>query len=105
MLLQVSAEKLGQNAIQYEESPRSIVEAAKKIASMWMKMAQLIRSDLSILIAQRLLILHIAYLALYPRQQPWFNCDIHQGISLIFPLSCKFSLLQDIIIMYKYSMH
>ena len=22
---------------------------------------------------------------LYPRQQPWFNCDIHQEISLINP--------------------
>ena len=27
---------------------------------------------------------------LYPRYQAWFNCDIHQEISLIFPLSCKF---------------
>ena len=24
----------------------------------------------------------ISYSALYPRQQPWFNCDIHQEISL-----------------------
>jgi hypothetical protein len=50
LLLQISAEKLGQDTIQYEESPGAIVEAAKKIASMWMQMAQLIRSELSILL-------------------------------------------------------
>ena len=47
-MLQDSAERLGQDVIQYEESPGSIVEPANKIASMWRKMAQLIRSELSI---------------------------------------------------------
>ena len=54
-MLQDSAERLGQNVIQYEESPGSIVEPAKKIASMWRKMAQLIRSELSILICTRII--------------------------------------------------
>ena len=49
-MLQDSAERLDQDTIQYEESPGSIVEASKNIASMWMKMAQLIRSELSTLI-------------------------------------------------------
>ena len=49
-MLQDSAERLGQDVIQYEESPGSIVEAAKNIASMWKKMAQLIRSGLSIIL-------------------------------------------------------
>ena len=47
-MLQDSAERLGKDVIQYEESPGSIVEPAKEIASMWRKMAQLIRSELSI---------------------------------------------------------
>ena len=46
-MLQDSAERLGQDIIQYEESLGSIVEAAKSIASMWRKMAHLIRSELS----------------------------------------------------------
>ena len=45
-MLQDSAERLGQDVIQYEESLGSIAEAAKNIASMWRKMAQLIRSGL-----------------------------------------------------------
>ena len=49
-MLQDSAERLGQDVIQYEESLGSIVEAAKNIAIMWKKMAQLIRSGLSIII-------------------------------------------------------
>ena len=53
-MLQDSAERLGQDTTQYEESPGSIIEASKNIASMWMKMAQLIRSDLSILICTRI---------------------------------------------------
>jgi len=35
---------------------------------------------------------YISYSVLYPRQQPWFNCVIHQVISLIIPLSCNFYL-------------
>ena len=54
-MLQDSAERLGQDTIQYEESPGSIVEASKNIASMWMKMAQLIRSELSTLICTRII--------------------------------------------------
>jgi hypothetical protein len=47
-LLQISAERLDQDTIQYEESPGAIVEATKKIASMWMQMAQLIRSQMNL---------------------------------------------------------
>ena len=46
-MLQDSAERLDQDTIQYEETPGSVVKAAKNIASMWMKMAQLIRSELT----------------------------------------------------------
>ena len=46
-MLQDSAERLDEDVIQFEESPGSIVEAAKKIAGMWRKMAHLIRSELS----------------------------------------------------------
>ena len=53
-MLQDSAERLGQDIIQYENSLGSMVEAAKNIVSMWKKMAQLIRSELSILICTRI---------------------------------------------------
>ena len=44
VILQEAAERLNQDASQYnEEGPGPMVETAKKIASMWMKMAQLIR--------------------------------------------------------------
>ena len=55
VVLQDSAERLGQDTIQYEESPGSILEASKNIASMWTTMAQLIRSELSILICTRII--------------------------------------------------
>ena len=42
--MQDAAEKLGEDATQYDkESSGPMVEAAKKIASMWTKMAQLLR--------------------------------------------------------------
>ena len=44
--MQDAAEKLEQDATEYEDCPGPMVEAAKKIASMWMKMAQHIRSEL-----------------------------------------------------------
>ena len=47
IVLQDSAERLCQDTIRYE-SLGLIVETAKKIASMCMKMAQLIRSELRI---------------------------------------------------------
>ena len=53
-MLQDSAERLSQDTIQYEESPGLIVEASKKIASMWMKMAELLRSELCTLICTRI---------------------------------------------------
>ena len=44
---QVAAEKLDEDASRYDEEnrPGAVVEAAKKIANMWMKMAQLLRSE------------------------------------------------------------
>jgi hypothetical protein len=45
-LLQISAERLDQDAIQYKESPGTIVQATKNIGSMWVQMAQLIRFDI-----------------------------------------------------------
>ena len=59
MLLQDSAERLGQIVIQYEESPGSIVEAINKIASMWKKMAQLMRSHWWLICTQLHLLLII----------------------------------------------
>jgi hypothetical protein len=50
-LLQISAERFDQDAIQYKESPGAIVQATKNIGSMWVQMAQLIRFELSTLIA------------------------------------------------------
>jgi hypothetical protein len=47
-LLQISAERLDQNTIQYKESPGVMMQATKKIASMWMEMAQLIRSQMNL---------------------------------------------------------
>lgn len=42
-LLQKAANKLEEAATQWEDNP--MVEAAKRMAGMWMKMAKLIRSD------------------------------------------------------------
>ena len=50
---QDAAEKLDEDATQYyeeESQPGAIAEAAKKIASMWKKMAQLIRSKFNIIL-------------------------------------------------------
>ena len=48
---QDAAERLDQDATQYDEvNPGAMVEAAKKIAGMWRKMAQLIRSEFNIAI-------------------------------------------------------
>ena len=41
--MQDAAEKLGEDVAQFKDNLGPIVEAAKKIARMWMKMAQLIR--------------------------------------------------------------
>ena len=47
--MQDAAERLGKDVTRYdEESPGPMVEAAKKITSMWMKMAQLIRSEVNV---------------------------------------------------------
>ena len=48
--MQDAAEKLGEDATKYVDNPEAMVKAAKKIASMWMKMAQLIRSEVDILL-------------------------------------------------------
>ena len=46
--MQDAAEKLGEDAGQYDkENPGAMVEIAKKIARMWMKMAQLLRFTVS----------------------------------------------------------
>ena len=42
----------------------------------------LMMSDIS-LYAEELIYYNISYSALYPRRQPWFNCDIHQEIYYI----------------------
>ena len=48
--IQVAAEKLDKDAVQCDvKTPGAIVETAKKIASMWAKMAQLLRSGFTVI--------------------------------------------------------
>ena len=45
--MQDAAEKLGEDATQHKHTPVPMVEATKRIANMWMKMAQLLRSEVN----------------------------------------------------------
>ena len=43
--MQDAAEKLGEDATQYKDTPVPMMEATKRIANMWTTMAQLLRSE------------------------------------------------------------
>lgn len=46
IFIQDAAEKLGEDITRFEDNSGPMMEAAKKIANMWMKMAELIKSVL-----------------------------------------------------------
>ena len=46
--MQDAAEKLGEDATQYKDTPVPMVEATKRIANMWTTKVQLLRSEVNI---------------------------------------------------------